>query len=100
MDSMNNFCTLISVILAICVTTSSEPHLIRIKHVVTYLLKVGIAEPEKTPVSRQRVCKHVSMATSSLTTVTDMHATIEELLEAVSSVGSVQRLYKESQLGL
>jgi hypothetical protein len=35
-----------------------------------------------------------------MTAATDTHATIEELVEVMFSVGSVQRLYKESQLGL
>jgi hypothetical protein len=34
-----------------------------------------------------------------VTAATDTHATIEELLEAVFSVGSMERLHKESQLG-
>jgi hypothetical protein len=37
---------------------------------------------------------------SYVTAITDTYTTIEELLEAVFSVGSMQRLYKESQLGL
>jgi hypothetical protein len=61
--------------LAICVTASNEPHLIRIKHVVTYLLKSWVAEPEKRCVARQWLCKYVSMATGSLTAVTDTHMT-------------------------
>jgi hypothetical protein len=58
---------------------------------VTCLLKVRIAEPEKMSIARQWLCKHVSMATKSC----DRHnryATVEELLEAVFSVGSMQRL--------
>jgi hypothetical protein len=35
-----------------------------------------------------------------MTAATGTHATIEELLEAAFSVGFMQRLYKESQLGL
>jgi hypothetical protein len=41
---------------------------------VTCLLKAGIAEPEKTPVTRKRCCKHVSAATEA-------DATVEESLE-------------------
>jgi hypothetical protein len=35
-----------------------------------------------------------------MTTATDTNTIIEELLQAVFSVGSVQRLYEENQLGL
>jgi hypothetical protein len=35
-----------------------------------------------------------------MTTTTDTHITKEELLKVVVSVGSVQRLYKESQFRL
>jgi hypothetical protein len=44
-------------------------------------------------VAREWLGKHASAAT-------DMHATIEELLEAVFSMRSMQRLYKESQFCL
>jgi hypothetical protein len=43
-------------------------------------------------IARQRRCKHVC-------TETNQHAAIEELLEAVFSVVSASRLYKDSQLG-
>jgi hypothetical protein len=49
-------------------------------------LKDRRVEPEKTAVARGRLGKEFSAAT-------DMHATIEELLEAVFSIRSVQRLY-------
>jgi hypothetical protein len=67
---------------------------------VTCLLKAGIVEPEEMAVARQWLCKHVSMATNSRDATTYTHATLEEMLEAVFSVGSMQRLYKESQLGV
>jgi hypothetical protein len=34
-------------------------------HIVICMLKVGIAEAERTPVAREMLCKHVSMATQS-----------------------------------
>jgi hypothetical protein len=71
-------------------------------HIMTYLLKVRTVEPEKQPllangsettfVSRQRLGKHISAET-------DSHATIEVLLETVSSTRSVQRGYKEDSWG-
>jgi hypothetical protein len=70
--------------------------------IVEYLLKAKTLEPEKQPllanglettfVSRQRLGKHVPAAT-------DMHATIEVLLEMVLSTRSVQRSYKEDTWG-
>jgi hypothetical protein len=41
-----------------------------------------------------------SWQTNHVTAATGAHATIEELLEAMFSVGFMQRLYKKSQLGL
>jgi hypothetical protein len=68
---------------------------------VAYLLKSRNVEPEKQPslangsettlVSRQWLGKHVPAAT-------DMHATIEVLLETVFSTRPVQRGYKEDNL--
>jgi hypothetical protein len=55
---------------------------------VTCHLKGGIVEPEETAVARQRLDKHLAAAV-------DMHAAIEELLEAVFSVWSVLKLYSE-----
>jgi hypothetical protein len=49
---------------------------------VTCPLKVRIVEPEKTSVTRQWQPYYV-------TAVTDTHAAVEELLEAVFSVGYV-----------
>jgi hypothetical protein len=46
-------------------------------------------QPEETAIARQRHGKHVSVAV-------DMHATVEELLEAVFSMWSVPRLYNEN----
>jgi hypothetical protein len=60
----------------------------RVIYIVTFLMQAGIAEPEET------VCKHVSTATQ-VTAATFTHATVEELLEAVFSVGSKQRLYNK-----
>jgi hypothetical protein len=54
---------------------------------VTRLLKARKAQPEETAVAREGPGKHVSTA---------MNATTEELLEVVFSVGSMQRLHKES----
>jgi hypothetical protein len=45
--------------------------------------------PEETAVARQRLDKHLAAAL-------DMHATIEELLEALFSVWFVPKLYSES----
>jgi hypothetical protein len=55
-------------------------------HIVTCPLKSRVAEPEETPVARVRLGKYASA-------VTDTHPTKEELLEAVFSMRSVQRLY-------
>jgi hypothetical protein len=54
---------------------------------VTCLLKARIAQPEETAIASKRLGKHVSTA---------MNATTEELLEVVFSVGSMQRLHKET----
>jgi hypothetical protein len=72
------------------------------QYTVAYLLKARIVEPEKQMllandsetkfVSRQRLGKHVPEAT-------DIHATIEVLLETVFSTQSVQRGYKKENLG-
>lgn len=43
-------------------------------------LKVGIAEPEEAAIATQRFAKHAPA-------VTNMDATIKELLEAVFSIG-------------
>jgi hypothetical protein len=56
---------------------------------VTWLLKAVIAEPEETAITR--FCKHVFTSTRSHdNTIT------EELLEAVFSAGSVQKLYNKT----
>jgi hypothetical protein len=52
---------------------------------VTYWLKARSAEQKETTVARERLGKHVPVAT-------DTQATIEELLEAVFSMWSVPRL--------
>jgi hypothetical protein len=67
---------------------------------VTCLLKARIEELEKTSIARQRLCKHVSIATNHVTTATDTHSMIDELLEVVFCIGSMQKLYKDNQLGL
>jgi hypothetical protein len=68
---------------------------------MAYLLKARIVEPEKHPllangsetfVCRQRLGKHVPVAT-------DTHATIEVLLETAFSTRSLQRGYKEDYWG-
>jgi hypothetical protein len=62
------------------------------KHIVTYLLKAGIAEPEETSVAKW-LSEHFPMATKSRDRRNDYTiATKDELLEAVFSVGSVQTL--------
>jgi hypothetical protein len=53
-------------------------------------MKARIADPEKTSIARKRHAKHVP-------TVTNNHTTLDELLEAMISVWSVLRLYKENQ---
>jgi hypothetical protein len=52
--------------------------------------KRRIEEPEEVTVARQQRSKHAP-------TATDMHATIEELLEGVFSVQSILRLYNKDQ---
>jgi hypothetical protein len=54
-------------------------------------MKAGIADPEKTSISKQRHGKHVSA-------VTNNNATTEGLLEAVFFMRSMLMLYKENQL--
>jgi hypothetical protein len=49
-------------------------------------LKFGIVEPEEMAFARLQLDKHMSA-------VTDMHATIEELLEIMFSMWSMARLY-------
>jgi hypothetical protein len=66
-------------------------------HTVACLLKSRIVKPAETTVARERLCKHACCHTMA---VTDMHATTEELLEAVFSLWSVPRLYNEGQLPL
>jgi hypothetical protein len=48
--------------------------------------------PEETASARQRFNKHVSAAT-------DMHATIGELLETMSSMWSSPKLYSKDEQG-
>jgi ribosome-interacting GTPase 1 len=52
--------------------------------------KVGIVEPEETAVAMQRMGKHASAATNQ-------HAAIEELLEMVFYMQSVERLYTRTK---
>jgi hypothetical protein len=54
-------------------------------------MKAVIADPEKISIAAQRRGKHVI-------SVTNNHATTEELSEAKFSMRSVPRLYKENQL--
>jgi hypothetical protein len=54
---------------------------------MTWWMKAGIADPEKTSITKQRHGKHVSAVTNNNTT--------EKLLEAVFSMRSVPRLYDE-----
>jgi hypothetical protein len=62
--------------------------------VTTQYLKGGVVEPEEWDVTMQRLDKHVSMAM-------DTHATIEEMLETMFSMGSVPRQYsKDKQVKL
>jgi hypothetical protein len=53
-------------------------------------MKAAIADPKKTSIARQWHSKHISA-------VRNNHATTEESLEAVFSMRSVPRLYKENQ---
>jgi hypothetical protein len=64
---------------------------------MTGLLKAGRAEPEKTPVVRQWLCKYVSTANKSHD-CKSRYTVIEELLENVFFTGFLRRLYKEKQL--
>jgi hypothetical protein len=69
--------------------------LLESNYIVACLLKARLMEPAETAVAREHLCKHshcLVMAT------TDMHATIEKLLESVFSVQSVSRLYNDDQL--
>lgn len=50
----------------------------------------GIAESEEAAIARQQLSKHAP-------TATDTHATVEGLLEMVSSVQSMLRLYSVDQ---
>jgi hypothetical protein len=59
------------------------------KYIVTQHLKGGIAEPEETVVVRQWLSKQAPLAM-------DMHATTEELLEAVFSMRPMPRLYDDA----
>jgi hypothetical protein len=54
-------------------------------------MKARIADPEKTTIARQQHGKQFSA-------VMNNHATTEELLEAVSFMWSMPRLYKGNQL--
>jgi hypothetical protein len=82
---------------------------------MTCLLKAGIAEPEETSIPRlqqpkqpaiakQLLCKHVNVVTEVDETVEEFmeknHVTIENLLEAVFSMRSNQRLYSGRHLPL
>lgn len=53
-------------------------------------MKSGIVQPEVVAVARQRIDDHLSAAK-------DMHATIEEMLEMVSPVQSLQELCSKSR---
>jgi hypothetical protein len=67
---------------------------------MTCPLKAWSCVPEETAVGRQWLSKHVSTATEAGNRSNEYtKATIEELLEAVFSMLSVQRLYKKIQLG-
>jgi hypothetical protein len=62
---------------------------------MTLQLKDRIVE---TYVVKERLCKHVSTATEHVTAATVTHSIMEGSSEAVFSVGSVRRRYKESRL--
>jgi hypothetical protein len=49
-------------------------------------MKVGVAEPEEMVIARHGTVNTFPWQPTHVTTVTDMHTTIEELLEAVVSV--------------
>jgi hypothetical protein len=55
-------------------------------------MKGGIVVPEETASARQRLNKHIS-------TSTDMHATIEDLLERMFSMQSMLRLCSKDERG-
>jgi hypothetical protein len=57
---------------------------------MAWCLKAVIVEPEQMTVPTEQLGKHTS-------TTTDTHTTIEELVEAVSSMWSVLRLYAGDQ---
>jgi hypothetical protein len=69
-----------------------SPENTRSIHIVSWRMKVGIADPEKISIDRQRHGKHISA-------VTNNHAT-EELLKAVFSKRSVPRLLTENKLAI
>jgi hypothetical protein len=56
-------------------------------------MKAGIADTGKISIARQRRCKHSP-------TVTNNHATTEELLEAAFSMRSMPRIYEEKNGGV
>jgi hypothetical protein len=58
-------------------------------NIVTYGLKARSSEREETAVARDRLGKHVPVAT-------DTRTTIEKLLEVVFSVGYVLGLYNKA----
>jgi hypothetical protein len=60
-----------------------------VENIVTWSLKVRIAELEEMYITRQRLDKHVPVAMAT-------HATMEELLETMFSMGSILKLYKLS----
>jgi hypothetical protein len=64
-------------------------------YIVVSLLKTRIVKSAETSVARKRPCKHSRCYAMA---ATDTHATIQEMLEAVLSARSVQRLYNEDQL--
>jgi hypothetical protein len=60
---------------------------------MAWRLKARIVKPAETAVARERLCKNIAPAAIK------EHATMKKVLEAVFSVRSVPRLYKESVLG-
>jgi hypothetical protein len=57
---------------------------------VTWRLKATIVAPEKMSIARQLLGKHIPMAVN-------IQTTLEELLEALSCVWPMPKLYREDQ---
>jgi hypothetical protein len=65
-------------------------------NIATYLLKARPVEPERQSLLGNWSANMFPQQPTRVTTEANTHATTEELLELVFSVGSVQRVYKDS----